>query len=117
MQPLRNATRLARLVLAWFALALLAAAATPMVVQPQGGEWVCSGGVMKLVAQGEAGDTPAAQTPHCPLCLAQDAPPPAAFAALSLPQPLGHAVQPIPSARIAALTAAPPPARGPPALL
>jgi len=44
-------------------------------------------------------------------------PPPPAPAALALPhsQPLGHALQPIEAARLAAATAAPLPARGPPA--
>jgi hypothetical protein len=52
----------------------------------------------------------------CPLCLLTGAPPPALVAALPHPLPLAHAVQPIPAARIAAATAAPLPARGPPTL-
>ncbi len=116
MQPLCNAHRLARLVLAWFALTVLAAGAAPMVQPPQG-EWVCSGGVMKLLAAADAGEPAASVALDCPLCLAQDAPPPAAAAAVQHALPLGHAVQPIPAARIAALTAAPLPARGPPSLL
>jgi hypothetical protein len=116
MQALRNAPRLARLVLAWFALTLLTAAASP-VMQADGGQWVCSGGAMKLVLKGEPGEAAGTQTLDCPLCIAQDAAPPIATAALPRVHPLGHAVQPIPAARIAALTAAPLPARGPPASL
>jgi hypothetical protein len=43
------------------------------------------------------------------------APPPVVRTDLAFVPVLGHAVQPIPAARIAALTAAPLPARGPPA--
>ena len=53
----------------------------------------------------------------CPLCVLTGAPPPAPpVVQLPQPQPLGHALQSIPAARIAAATAAPLPARGPPAL-
>ena len=114
MQPLRSARFLARLVLAWFALVVAAAAATPMF-QPQALEMICSGGGMKLVAPAaddEGGQPPQVANLDCPLCFAV-APPPPVLATFQ-PQPLGHALQPIPSARIAALTAAPLPARGPP---
>jgi hypothetical protein len=51
----------------------------------------------------------------CPLCVLTGAPPPpVAAATFDLPLPLGRVVQPIPAARLAAATAAPPPARGPP---
>ena len=113
MQPLRSARVLARLVLAWFALVVAAAAAGP-VFQPQSLELVCSGGGMKLVAAADDEGGPPAQVAglDCPLCAALPAPP----AALPAPrlQPLGLALHPIVAARIAALTAAPLPARGPP---
>jgi hypothetical protein len=51
---------------------------------------------------------------HCPLCAAGGAP---ASVLLNMPQPLhplSHVLQSISAAHIAALTAAPPPARGPP---
>jgi hypothetical protein len=115
MQSLRNASFFARLVLAWFALSLGVAIASP-IVKPQAVELICSGGVVKLAGPGDDGSTPAG--PHlldCPLCAATAAPPlaqPQPFAAI---QPLGYVLQSIPAARMAALTAAPPPARGPPA--
>jgi hypothetical protein len=115
MQALRNAPILARLVLAWFALFIGVAAASP-VFKPVDVEFVCSaGGAMKMVVKTGAGDTGQAHhTLDCPLCLSVNAPPPVAAVALPATAPLGHAVQPIPAARIAALTAAPLPARGPP---
>ncbi|AEG94758.1 hypothetical protein [Ramlibacter tataouinensis] len=113
MHALRNARRLARLVLAWFALSLGAALASP-VVQPQGVELVCAGGVMKLMTVDEGGPAGASQALDCPLCTPAGAPPAPAPVAAAMPLPLGHALQPIPAARIAALTAAPLPARGPP---
>ena len=120
MQRLRNAAVLARWVLAWFALSLGVAVASPLV-KPQAVEMVCSaGGAVKMVVKSELPDGKAAPsaTLDCPLCLPFAAPPPpAAQAVLPTIQPLGHAVQPIPAARIAALTAAPLPARGPPPVL
>jgi hypothetical protein len=116
MQALRNAAFFARLVLAWFALSLGVAIASP-IVKPQGTLLICSGGVIKSVSQGDDPGSPAGpHTLDCPLCAVTGAPP-AASQAFTQAQPLGHAVRPIPAARIAALTAAPPPARGPPSLL
>jgi len=64
--------------------------------------------------QGEDGSVaPGMHTLDCSLC-AFVAPPPAATQAVVQVQPLAPAVQSIPAARIAALTAAPLPARGPP---
>jgi hypothetical protein len=114
MQALRNARRIARLVLAWFALSLGVAIASPLV-KPAGIEVICSGGgAIKLLVKGDGGTAPATHTLDCPLCASIAAPPPVPrieFASLPV---LGHAVQAIPAARIAALTAAPLPARGPP---
>ncbi|WP_370679849.1 hypothetical protein [Comamonas sp. GB3 AK4-5] len=96
---------------------LLAAAASPMV-HPREMEWVCaSAGTMKLVPKTEDGvQEVGAAHADCPMCMPLDAPPPGALPRLHppLPQPLRHALRPIPAARIAALTAAPLPARGPP---
>jgi len=117
MDRLRQARFLARLVLAWFALAIGVAVAAP-VIQPQALELVCTGGgPMKLLVKGDGGSTPAkVHTLDCPLCATAGAPPPATAIDVPPAQPLGRAVQPIPAARIAALTAAPLPARGPPLL-
>jgi hypothetical protein len=115
MQALRNAAFLARLVLAWFALSLGVAIASP-VVKPQAIELICSGaGVVKVVSQGDDNGTPAGlHTLDCPLCAATGAPPAPAQGLVAMARPLGHVLQSIPAARIAALTAAPLPARGPP---
>ncbi|HVZ42633.1 MAG TPA: DUF2946 family protein [Ramlibacter sp.] len=121
MHRLRQARFLARLVLAWFALALGAAIASPLV-KPQSLELVCSAsGATKLLATDAGEDNGTAPALHhgtldCPLCLFAGAPPPVVVVDLPSMQPLGHAVQPIVAARIAVLTAAPLPARGPPSI-
>jgi hypothetical protein len=117
MSCLRHAHHLGRLVLLWFVLSLGAAVASP-VVNPQAVELVCStAGAVKMVVQTDDG-VQELGTSHmdCPLCMLTGAPPPTPAVVLPTPLPLGHAVQPIPAARIAAATAAPLPARGPPAL-
>ncbi|WP_205959672.1 DUF2946 family protein [Ramlibacter humi] len=114
MQRLRHARFLARLVLAWFALSLGVAIASPLV-QPKAMQLVCSGAAMKVVFQdgGDDGQAPTTHKLDCPLCAAASAPPPVMEPA-PVVQPLGRAVQSIPAAETAALTAAPLPARGPP---
>ena len=114
MQRLRQASFLARLVLVWFALAIGVAVASP-VVKPQAAQLVCSGsGAMQLVIPaGDDGQPPTTHTFDCPLCAAV-APPPPVLDSGSFLQPLGHVLQPIPAARLAARTAAALPARGPP---
>jgi hypothetical protein len=120
LHRLRHAHLLARLVLAWFVLSLGVAMASP-VVNPQATEMVCSAaGVMKLlVVTGDSADdatVSTSQTMDCPLCLSMSAPPVQVQAQVVAPHPLSYALQSIPAARIAALTGAPLPARGPPAL-
>lgn len=116
MPALRRARCLARLVLAWFALSLGVAIAAPLV-KPAGIDVICSGnGSIKLLVKGEPdGGQPAVHTLDCPLCASITAPPPVVRTDLAFVPALGHAVQPIPAARITALAAAPLPARGPPA--
>jgi hypothetical protein len=117
MTALRNAHHLARFVLVWFALSLGVAIASPLV-KPQAMELICSGaGAMKLVIQtDDGGQEGTGLTLDCPLCAASSAPPPPAALLTAEPaQPLAYVLQSIPAARIAALTAAPLPARGPPA--
>jgi hypothetical protein len=116
MQTLRNAHLIARFVLVWFALSIGVAIASPLV-KPQAMELICSGmGVMKLQVQGSDGSQDLSpKTLDCPLCVTGCAPPPVASQAFEPVQPLAYVLQSIPSAIIAALTAAPPPARGPPA--
>ncbi len=104
-------------MLAWFVLSLGVAVASP-VVKPRAMELVCSAaGAVKVIVQTDDGaQEMGASHVDCPLCVLTGAPPPAApLAVVPTVQPLGRAVQSIPAARIAAATAAPLPARGPPA--
>lgn len=118
MTALRRAHHLCRLALLWFVLSLGVAVASPMV-NPQAMELVCStvGSIKIIVQTDEGAQALGASQMDCPLCVPGGAPPPTAMAmAADLPNflPLSHAVQPTVAARIAAATAVPPPARGPP---
>lgn len=116
MALLRRTRILTSIVLAWFVLSLGVAIASP-VVQPKTMQLVCtSAGAVKVVIQTNDGaDELGAGHMDCPLCALTGAPPPGApLVRLPAVQPLALAVQSIPAARIAAATAAPPPARGPP---
>jgi hypothetical protein len=114
MQRLRHTPQLARLVLAWFMLSLGVALASPLLGSPDM-MLVCSGtGAMKLLApaSGDAETESTTPTMACPLC-AGAAPAPACV--YSPPtHALSYALQGIAAARLAARTAAPLPARGPP---
>jgi len=124
--PARHAARLiARFMLVWFALYIGAAIASPMVHPVRAFELVCSGvGVARLIENGDAGErgTPGdagdigrQSGMDCPLCAPGAAPPPPRIALSALPaQEIAYAMRSIPAARIAARTAAPLPARGPP---
>ncbi|MEQ6475709.1 MULTISPECIES: DUF2946 family protein [Comamonas] len=119
MQALRNSLSLTRLVLAWFMLTLSIAMASP-IVHPKAIEVVCtSNGSMQVIMLDEDGQ--AAPGLHhsldCPLCLTITTPPSYSSPHLEQPQPLGLALQPVVSARIAALVGAPLPPRGPPTLV
>lgn len=116
MQRLRQARFLARLVLAWFALAIGIAVAAPLA-SSSSLELVCSGGAMKLLVKaGDGGTPPTTHTLDCPLC-ASVAPPPDAVPATAALLPLGEVLRSIPAGVPAAQAAAPLPARGPPSLL
>ncbi|PKO42488.1 MAG: DUF2946 domain-containing protein [Betaproteobacteria bacterium HGW-Betaproteobacteria-3] len=116
MDALRHAHHLARLVLVWFALSIGVAVASPLV-SPQGLELICSGsGAMKLLVKTADGATEASShSLDCPLCASIGAPPPVARTVAAPDPTLGYVCQPMPAARIASRTAAPLPARGPPA--
>jgi hypothetical protein len=119
MRTLRHFTFISRLVLAWFVLSLGVAVASP-IVKPQDILMVCTGtGVMKVLLQAEDGSISevAGNGMDCPLCASMVAPPPMDHWAVEPVQPLSYALQGIPSAHIAARTAAPFPARGPPVSL
>lgn len=117
LQFLRNAHLIARFVLVWFALSIGAAIASPLV-KPQAMELICSGaGVMKVLVKTEQGSKEVVSYAlDCPLCASISAPPPPPVHLSCEPaQPLAYLLQSIPAAHIASLTAAPLPARGPPA--
>lgn len=116
LQRLRQASPLIRFMLVWFALSLGVAVASPLV-NPQATLLICSGsGVMKLLVTNADGSVTeqASRMADCPLCASVSAPPPQASTLAASAPPLAYVLQPIPAAHIAALTAAPPPARGPP---
>ena len=116
MHALRHAHHLARFVLVWFVLSIGVAVASPLV-SPQGLELICSGaGAMKLLVKTDDGASEtASHSLECPLCASIGAPPPVARN-LVAPDPMrGSMRQPMPGARVASRTAAPLPARGPPA--
>ena len=116
MPASRTARLLARCVLAWFALYLGAAVATPLVARG-GYAVVCSAdGTARLVRVDDGGVPAGAHASlHCPLCVPASAPPPPAeLIAATPPQPLVDVRPRATSARPPALAGAPPPARGPP---
>ncbi|QDL39263.1 DUF2946 family protein [Rhodoferax sediminis] len=114
MHALRHAHFLARWVLVCVVLAIGAAVASPLI-KPQTMELVCSGaGTVKLLIKTDDGGSVGDHTLHCPLCASLGAPPPRLRVAAEPFQPLSYVLQPIAAAHIAALTAAPLPARGPP---
>jgi len=116
MQTLRNFTLITRCVLVWFVLSLGVAVASPLV-KPQDILLVCSAsGAMKVLVQADDGSVSelADNSMHCPACAPTAAPPPAARVTAEPAHALAYALQGIPCAHIAARTAAPLPARGPP---
>lgn len=114
--PHSLARRLVRWVLLCFALSLGVAIAAPLS-HPQAMELVCSsGGAVKLLVTDADGSTQlVSQMGDCPLCTTAAAPPGLPRPQLAPPQPLAYALRSIAAAHIAYATAAPLPARGPPA--
>jgi len=107
--------RLAALLLAWFMLFVGAASAAPLMKAGPTAALCSASGFVKGLGGADA-DAPGASqhSIECALCcFTADAPPaPLSWAPPALP--LGHVLQSIPAAHIAALTAAPMPPRGPP---
>ncbi len=118
---LRNSPWLARLALLWLALTLGVAVASPMV-HPQNELVICTGsGMLKVVMADDGTVTTATTTDSgdalfCPLCMVGAAPAPVNVQTIEPPHALSHVLQSIPAARIAALSGASLPARGPPVL-
>ncbi len=118
LQSLRNARRLTRFMLVWFALFIGVAAASPLV-KPQAAQMICStmGGVQWVLTD-DGGDTPVASADgmDCPLCTHVSAPLASAMVGFVPVSSLAHAMRPLATAHIAWLTGTPLPPRGPPAL-
>jgi hypothetical protein len=113
---LRRARHLARFVLAWFVLSIGVAIASPMV-KPQAMELICTGaGSIKMVQTDDGTQPSSSHTLDCPLCSTLSAPPALLRLSAEPAQPLTHVLQSTPATHLAARTAAPLPARGPPAL-
>lgn len=117
MNALRHFRLITRLVLVWFVVSLGVAIASPLV-KPQSTLLVCTGAGMKALVQTDDGSTTeqAHTALDCPLCATMAAPLPEPSAAVQPVHPLAYALQSIPAAHIAARTASPLPARGPPSL-
>lgn len=112
----RFARLIARWVLAWFALSLGVAIASPLI-HPQATEMVCSGtGVMKLVVHHDDGSTDTVGLSlDCPVCANLGAPPPVLAWGVEPPFDLAFSLLPLEIARIASLLRGPWQARAPPA--
>ena len=118
MQSLRKAHLIARFVLVWFVLFAGVTVASPFV-NPQSPQMVCSvmGGLTMVDTDDGLGDTAqAVNSLDCPLCVQVTLPTPSVTHHLDATNALAYALRSIPSARIAWLTGAPLPPRGPPAL-
>jgi Protein of unknown function (DUF2946) len=121
---LRQLRQLSRIVLMLYVLTLGVAIASP-VINPQAMAIVCTSTGIKLVdintgkTQTESGKGSAsmAHLLDCPMCLATSLPA-SMFNTTSVEPPhlLSYVLQAIPAARLASITAAPLPARGPPDL-
>jgi hypothetical protein len=92
------------------------------MVHPQEELVICTGaGMLKVVLADDGTVTTVATSDtgdglFCPLCMVGGAPAPVIVQTVEPPHALSHVLQSIPAARIAALTGAPLPARGPPSL-
>jgi hypothetical protein len=117
LHTLRNTPWLAKLTLLCFALALGAAVAAPMV-NPQTELVICTDVGMLKVVLNDDGTYSTTSTRndgmYCPLCSAGGVPASIPVSTVQGPHPLSYVLKSIPAAHLAALTAAPLPARGPP---
>ena len=108
--------QLGRFVLSWYLL-FLGVSVLAATLQPKSMDVVCSAtGIMKVVVQGEGGDTQVGSGMDCPLC-AHTTPvlPPHNVAVLAhLTDARAYIVQALPEALLLARTGPPLPSRGPP---
>ena len=118
MKTLRSMTRLRWWVLAWFALCLGVAVASPLV-QPKAMDVVCSNaGGVKIVVHADDGPVKhGAKGMDCPLCLLESAPPEPPQARWPALLPLARQPLPLSCVQPVVAMAAPPPARAPPFFL
>ena len=117
MEFLRNTRQWAYYTLVWFALSIGVAGLSPLV-GAQDLQLVCSStGIMKFVASGEADATATSLKLDCPLCLGVVAPPPVSTLSLLPFESLVYALSRYASNHVVLTSAAPLPARGPPASL
>jgi hypothetical protein len=115
LHRLRHMHLLAALLLAWFMLFVGAASAAPLMKAGPTAALCSASGFVKGIGEPDSNAAKASQhSIDCVLCcFTADAPPaPLSWSAPDLP--LGRVLQSIPAARIAAITAAPLPPRGPP---
>jgi hypothetical protein len=114
LQSLRNAHRLTRFMLVWFALFIGVAVASPLV-KPQATQMVCSAmGGMKMVMADDAGHGEMSSGGmDCPLCTQVSAPPSPVFTGFAAPSALAHGLRPIGLAQNAWFTVVPLPQPGP----
>jgi len=113
LQALRHGRLLVRLMLAWVALALGVASASPVLDPPQL-ELVCSGGSMKVLVHDGSGMAHDGHAHDCLLCASGDGPPPVAFSLGFLSASSGSLLLAGWRDALVSLTTAPLPARGPP---
>lgn len=118
MQARWFSIRTTRWVVACFLLALGTAIAGPLIA-PSATQIICSSvGQVKLVVVGGDGEVAEvkgmASAADCALCTMPALLPPPPGAPPASAMPLARALQPIEAARIASITGAPLPARGPP---
>ena len=113
----RPGVPLIRWALLWFVLSLGVAVASPLV-HPLSMELVCSasGSVKAIVHTDDGAHELGTGHLDCPLCVLGGAPPAAPGVSMPPVVPVVHAAAPVAFPHIAAVTAAPPPARGPPSL-
>lgn len=114
MDTLRRSRRTASFMLAWFFAFLAIAGAAPLLQDASMRDVCTVEGAVTVAGPGAEGDRHAIHPLECALCAGVSGPPSAVAVLPKADAPLGHVLQPIVSAQLASLVAAPLPARGPP---